>query len=109
MRFRPTPVIAGFANRPIFSQSAGRLPCCWELEWRGGRVREVVEWLREHRPHDTTRVTAIIRTPHATWIVDVCEENVRITHFRDYNGWMSERMKLWWRERKERKLGEAVV
>jgi len=43
-----------------------------------------------------------------TWVVDVCEENVRITHFRNYNTWMSERMKLWWRERKAKETEPTV-
>ena len=107
MRVRPIPSIEGFSNRPVVSQYATGLQCCWDLECKGGKVRDIVEWLRLNRPHYKTRVTAVVRTHHSTWVVDVCEENVRVTHFRHYDLWLSERMKLWWRERKLK--GEVVV
>jgi hypothetical protein len=78
--------------------------CCWDLDNLGGKIEDVVLWLKENRPHFKTRVTAIIHTDYSTWVTDVCEENVRITHFRNYNTWMSERMKLWWRERKAKEV-----
>jgi hypothetical protein len=107
-RPRPIPDIKGFVNRPAMNSDIGGMTHCWDLECRGGRVKDVIEWLREHRPHFKTRVTAIVRTHRSTWIVDLCEENVRITHFRYYEFlWMSERMKLWWRERKEKETVTA--
>lgn len=108
MNSRPIPIIPGFLNHPTLSQYATGLRCCWDMECQGGKIRDVVAWLREHRPHFSTRVTAIVRTHHSTWVVDVCEENVRITHFQHYDTWMSERMKLWWRERKNR-LAEVTT
>jgi len=105
---RPIPSISGFTNRPVISLYAAGLRCCWDLENEGGRVADVVEWMRNNRPHEDTRVTAVIRTKHSTWVVDVCEENVRVTHFRHYDLWLSARMRLWWKERKEKMQGEVA-
>jgi len=107
---RPIPSIPGFHNLPISERYSGGLLCCWDFSLDGGKISDIVEWLKTHRPCFKKRVTAIIRTMKHTWVVDVCEENVRITHFRNYNTWMSERMKLWWQERKNREvMGKCIL
>jgi hypothetical protein len=103
-RPRPIPQIEGFENRPPISQYGTGLRHCWDLECGGGKVRDVVTWLQGNRPHYKKRVTAVLRTHHSTWVVDIYEENVRVTHFRRFDLFMSERMKLWWRERKSREV-----
>jgi hypothetical protein len=78
------PLCVGFAEREIRTGSGGLLLFCWEFQHCGGRVRDIVEFLRGQTKRLNHRVTAIIRTKQSTWILDACQTNVRITHFRKW-------------------------
>ena len=105
---RETPSCSGFSFRPPPPCYVTGMRCCWEWQYQGGSIRRMVSWLREHRPDREARVTAVIRSGKSTWVVDIHQDDLRITHFKNFNSWMSDRMKLWWRQRKA-KLGEATV
>jgi hypothetical protein len=100
---RVHPLLFGFIEKDISTPRGEGLKCCWELICCGGEVRDVVSFLKVQNNRLSQRVTAILRTRHSTWIVDVKGKDTRITHFKVYvprAGNVSLAMKRFWAKRK---------
>lgn len=110
-RGRVHPNLSGFTEKDIHTSRGEGLVCCWELVNHGGKTSDVISFLKVQNERLNQRVTAIVRTNHSTWIMDVGNEGIRITHFRMFPPRackMSEAMKKYWvkRKEKERKAAE---
>lgn len=100
---RVRPDLPGWEEKEIWTPRGEGLFGCWEMIWRGGTIRDVVDFLREQQGQIRRRATAILRTLQSTWVVDAVENNVRITHFKVYAPRAentSRAMKEWWARRK---------
>jgi hypothetical protein len=83
-RTKVHPLCVGFAEREINTGSGAPLLFLWDFQHCGGRVHDIVQFLRGQTKRLNHRVTAVIRAKQSTWILDACQTNVRISHFRKY-------------------------
>ena len=81
---RVHPSLPGWEEKEIWTPRGEGLYGCWELVCRGGSIRQVVAFLKGQQERMRRRVTAICRTGRSTWVVDVKEDAMRISHFRSY-------------------------
>jgi len=107
---RVHPNLPGFTEKDIQTSRGEGLMRCWELCNNGGKCSDVVSFLKTQNVRLGQRVTAIIRCKRSTWIVDVTDSDVRITHFKVYAPRatnMSLAMKRFW-EKKHETVGGVV-
>ena len=100
---RVHPILSGFTEKDIWTPRGEGLVCCWELVNCGGKCSDVVKFLRVQNLRLGQRVTAIVRTKRSTWVLDVTDTDVRITHFRVYAPRatnMSLAMKRFWEKKR---------
>ena len=100
---RVHPNLSGFTEKDIFTTRGEGLMCAWLLTNEGGKCSDVVSFLKTQNVRLGQRVTAIVRCKRSTWVLDVNDTDVRITHFRVYalratN--MSLAMKRFWEKKK---------
>jgi hypothetical protein len=100
-RVHPHP--EGFREKDIQTPRGEGLVRCWELINDGGQTRDVIAFLKSQSERLGRRVTAIVRTRKSTWIMDVGDRGVRISHFPLYPPCsikVGEAMKRYWAKKK---------